>query len=101
MSCFALAQRRNIQRHHVEPVVQIFAESALLERRAQVLVGGGDHAHVDAARDVAAQALELALLQDAQQLHLDGGGHVADFIQEDRARIGLLELAGLGGLARR
>src|ERR1019366_5094508 len=36
------------------------------------------------------------LLQHAQQFHLDGRGHVADFIQEDRAGIGLLELARLG-----
>ena len=94
----ALAQRRNVERHHVEPVIKIFAKGALLQRGAQILVGGGDHAHVDVARHVAAQALELALLQDAQQLHLNGGGHVADLVQEDGAGVGLLELAGLGGL---
>ncbi len=91
----ALAQRRNVQRHHVQAVVEVFAERALLERRAQILVGGGDHAHVDVPRHVAAQPLEFALLQNAQQLHLDGRRHVADFIQKHRARIGLLELARL------
>jgi hypothetical protein len=47
-------------------------------------------------RDVAAQALEFALLENAQQLHLDVRRHVADFVQEHRPRIGLLELARLG-----
>src|ERR1017187_6862306 len=93
---FALAQRRNVHGHHVEAVIEVLAKGALLKRGAQILVGGGHHAHVDMAGDVAAQALELALLQHAQQFHLDGRGHVADFIQEDRAGIGLLELARLG-----
>ena len=43
----------------------------------------------------AAEALEFALLQDAQQLHLHGGGHVADFVEEERAFVGQLEFSGL------
>ena len=82
-------------RHDVQPVIQVLAKRALLQRGAQILIGGGDHAHVDVPRLVAAQPLELALLQDAQQLHLNRRRHVADLVQEHGAGIGLLELAGL------
>src|SRR5579872_6940204 len=50
---------------------------------------------------VAAQPLELALLQNAQQFHLNGRWHIADFVQEYRSGIGLLELAWLGSLRSR
>jgi hypothetical protein len=50
-------------------------------------------------RVVAAQPLELALLQHPQQLHLDRRRDVADLVQEHRAPVGLLELAGLGAAA--
>ena len=57
----------------------------------------GDDAHVAAHRHVAADALEHALLQHAQQLHLHGRAHVADLVEEQRAAFGDLEAA----LARR
>ena len=42
---------------------------------------------------VGADAVEAALLGHAQQLGLQRRGHVGDFIQEDRAVVGLLEAA--------
>jgi hypothetical protein len=57
----------------------------------EVAVGGRDDAHVDLHGLVAADALELALLQHAQQLHLDGRGDLADLVEEERAAVGLLE----------
>ena len=47
----------------------------------------------------AAEALELALLQHAQQLHLRAEVDVADLVEEERAALGHLEaplLAGVG-----
>ena len=38
-----------------------------------------------------ADPLELALLQHAQQLHLQRGAHRPDFVEEQRAAVGLLE----------
>src|SRR5207244_10160029 len=46
-------------------------------------------------RPRAAQALELLLLQDAQQLGLQLRRDVADFIKEQRALVGQLETADL------
>ena len=44
----------------------------------------------------AAQARELAILQHLQQLGLQRRRHLADFVQQDRALVAQLELAGLG-----
>src|SRR5207247_11252606 len=63
----------------------------------EVLVGGREDAHVDLERAVAADPLELALLQDAQDLGLRLRPHVADLVEEERPAVGDLELA----LARR
>src|SRR5215467_2847089 len=62
-----------------------------LDHRRQVAVGRSDQPHVDPQRSGAAEALELVLLQDAQDLGLRTGAHVADFVQEERAAVRLLE----------
>ena len=46
-------------------------------------------------------ALELALLQHAQQLHLRAQVDVADLVEEQRAALGQLEAALLALLRRR
>src|SRR6185437_11243348 len=91
-----LAQRRQVNGHDVQAVVQIFTERALLERGAQVAVGGGDQADIHFLGAGAAEAFEFALLQDAQQFDLRGHGHVADLVEEQRALVGQLEFPRLG-----
>ncbi len=56
-------------------------------------MGGGDDAHVDLDRYVAAHAIELAIGQYPQQAGLGVGRHVADFVEEQGAAVGLLEAA--------
>ena len=90
----AFAQRRQAQRHDVEAEEQVFAKQALLDRDAQVLVGGGDDADIALDRRAAADGRVLALLQYAQQAGLRLHRHVADFVEEQRAALGLLEAAG-------
>ena len=51
-------------------------------------------AHVDLDRLVAADALERALLQDAQELDLRRRRDLADLVEEERAAVGLLEAPG-------
>ncbi len=88
-------QRRQMDRHDVQAVVQVFSEvpgaNFILER----LVGGGNHARVHSNRPALAHALEFALLQHSQQLHLKLGAHAADFVEEDGAAVRRLEPAGL------
>src|SRR6185312_758868 len=44
---------------------------------------------------LAAQSAHAATLDGAQQLHLDVGGHLGDFVEEDRSAVGHLERARL------
>ena len=93
MSLRALAERRELQGDDVEAVVEVLAEVALRDALLEVAVRGGDDAHVDLERLVAADALERPLLQEAQQLHLRGQGDLAHLVEEERAAVGLLEAA--------
>jgi len=59
----------------------------------EIAVGRCNDPHVDGDGLVSAHALELALLQEAQQLDLDGGRDLADFVEKERALVRLLEAA--------
>ena len=59
----------------------------------EIAVRRGDDAHVDLDRLAAADPLELALLQDAQQLDLHVQRELADLVEEQRAAVGQLEPA--------
>ena len=61
--------------------------------RAEVAIGGRDHAHAHANDLLAAHAVEFAFLQHAQQLGLRRAVQVAHFVQENRAAVGQFELA--------
>ena len=80
-------------REYVEPEEQVGAELPLARRFLQVPVGGRHHARVRPQRLAAAHALELALLEDAQQGDLDRRRQLADLVEEDRAPGGQLEAA--------
>jgi hypothetical protein len=92
----ALAQRGDRDRDHVEPIEQVAAEAPRLDLRLQVAVGGGDDAHIDLHRRVAAHRTHLAVLEHAQELPLEPDAHVADLVEEERAAVGLLEQAAFG-----
>ena len=94
MSPSAIAQRREVDRHDVEPIEEILAEAPRLDLGLEIAVGRGDDAHVDAVRLHAADALELALLERAQELHLHLERDLADLVEEQRAAVGELEAAG-------
>ena len=87
----ALGERRHLQLDDVEPVVQVLAKTSGRDGRRQVGVGRADHAHFHATRGAAAQALELAGLQHAQQLGLALQREIADLVEEQRAAVGRLE----------
>ncbi len=89
-----LAERRHVDRHHVEPVEQVLAEPAGGDLRLELLVRRGEHAHVHRHGLGAADARDHAVLQHPQHLGLRSQTHVADLIEEERAAVGLLELPG-------
>ncbi len=78
-------QRRHVNRKHIEAVVEVGAETAILNALLKILVGGGNHPHVGGLRTGTAHPFKAALLQYPQQLHLHGQRHVADLIQKQCA----------------
>src|SRR4029077_18873617 len=90
-----LAKRWYLNRKNVQPVKQILTELMVANHSRQVSMRRRDQANVDMNCFVAAQPLELLLLQSAQQFRLQLQADVADFIQEQSALIGKLETAAL------
>ena len=89
----ALPERRHRDLDHLEPVVQVLAELAAQHHPFEIAIGGGHDADVGVDRLVAPELGELRVLEDVQQLGLERGLHLADLVEEDRARVRLLELA--------
>ncbi len=87
----ALAQRRDLAGDDVQPVVEIFAKPPGGDVAGDVPVGRRQHAHVDLDGLLAADPLELPLLQDAQELELQPRRDVADLVEEQRPLVGQLE----------
>ena len=82
-----------MQLDHLETVVKILAKAAARHAVGQVAVGGGQHANVDLAVLVFADAPDFALLQRSQELDLHTRRDLADFIEQQRPAIGRLEEA--------
>src|SRR5262245_42650951 len=82
-----LAERRNLEREHVQAVKEIFSQGTTSDRTLQVAVGRGNHPHVRANRLRSADTLEFPLLQNAQEGNLRFRRQLTDFIQEDRASL--------------
>jgi len=59
----------------------------------EIAVGRRQHPHIHPMLAIRAEALQLAALQHAQQLGLNGQRQLADLIQQQGATIGELELA--------
>ena len=88
-----LAERRQVNRHQVDAVEQIFAELAARDHGGQRPVGRRDDAHVDFTALARAEHLEGAVLQHAQHLDLRRRIEIADLVEEDRAAVRHLEAA--------
>ena len=89
----AFGERGDFHHDLGEPVIEILAEAALGDHRVEVLVRRADDARVDRDRLAAADALDHALLEEAQQLDLERQRNVADLVEEKRAGLRQLDLA--------
>jgi len=92
-----LPQRRHLDGDDVEAVVEVLAERAGVHAGLWVAVGGGEDADVDVDGGGGADAGDLALLDDPQELDLGAGAELGELVEEDRAAAGGLEVAGAGG----
>ena len=86
-----LAEGRQVDGDDLQPVVEVLAEAAPLDLVVEVLVRGADEADVDGARARLADPADLLLLEDAEELGLEGERQVADLVEEERAARGLLD----------
>src|SRR5208282_2468809 len=73
-----IAQRGHLQLDNVEAVIEVLAETLLLDQLLEMLIGRCYDARVDLDRLRAADALERALLQKTQQLGLNDRRQVAN-----------------------
>src|SRR4029450_8602684 len=89
------AQRRNPDVEDAEAVEQVLAKLAALDGFPQVAVGRGDHPDVRLEKARPPQPLELALLQDAQELGLCGQTHPPALVEEQHAAGSEFHLPGL------
>ncbi len=80
---------------HGEPVVQVATEAASFDALEQRPVGRGDDLDVDTTLAHLADAPHDAIVEHAQQLGLQRGRHLTDFVEQERAVFGLLEQTGL------
>ena len=90
-------QRRQVDRHDVETVVEVLAEVFLRHLIEQFAVARRDHSRVDADRLGVAHPLKLAFLQNPQELHLQLRRGGVDLVEKDRAGVGGLEPPGAVG----
>ena len=97
----AFAQGRHGEADDVQAVVEVFAEFVFGDAAGEVVVGGGDDAHVHRFFAVAADGAHGALLDGAQQFDLHGQRQVGDFVKEQGAAVrgdkeAVLVLVGAG-----
>src|ERR1700751_1284563 len=76
----ALTERRNVHRNDINPVKEVFPEEAAGNALFERLVGGADDTDVDCGVALGAEARELTILEDVEELGLEGGVHLAGFI---------------------
>ena len=74
----------NLDDHNGQAKVQVLSKLPAGNGLLQVPVRGRDHAGVALNLLPAPYALEALLLEEAQELHLDRRGQLADLVQEER-----------------
>jgi len=94
----ALAQRRNANLHDVEAIVEVFTELTAGERLLEIAIGRRHDPGVHVDHPVASDAGEAEVLQDVQELGLEGKGMLRDLVEVDRPLVGVLELARLSAV---
>jgi hypothetical protein len=89
----AFGERRELDRHDVDPVEEIGAKPPAGDVLLQVAVRRGDHAHVDVDGRRSTHALHPPFLERAQKLRLDPQGEICDLVEEKGAAARGLEFS--------
>ena len=94
----AFAQRWQGDVHGVYAVKQVLAKTAFTHQRLQIHIRGADQPDVHRDGLGATDPYNAAVLKHPQQLGLQVQRDVPDLIEEQRAAVGLLELADMVGM---
>src|SRR3546814_8599162 len=93
----AIGEAGNLEHDHAEAEEQVFAEFAVGDRSAKILMRRRDDAHIDLAHLAAADADDRPVFEHAEQLDLHVETHVADFVETVGAAVACLEIADAAG----
>ena len=88
-----LCEPGQCDRDDVDSIEEVRAKAPLCDIGLEIAIRGRDDAHVDRDGGRATEALDLLLLQRAQQLCLNGDPELADLVEEEGATRSRLELA--------
>ena len=86
-----VAERRQVDGHDVQAIIEVFAKLAFAHHFGQIAVGGRNQPDIDVALGGIAHLLDAFGLQCAEQLSLGFHAQVADFVEKQRALVGRLE----------
>ena len=89
----ALAERRHENLDDVQTVKQILAEGAGRDALFEVAIAGGHHADIHGDGFFAADPLEGAGFEDAEELGLDGQVDIRDLVEKEGPAVGAFEAA--------
>src|SRR5271170_2797197 len=89
----ALPQRGQMNRYHMNSVIEILAEPSRASHLLQRLVRRADEPEIDLSQCASAKPLHLMVLQHAQQLGLERQRKRRNLVQEKRASMRQLNLA--------
>ena len=96
-----LAERRQIDIHDMQPVIEVFPKKACRHTGLEIGIGGADDPDVAFRLPGGSHAQKVSLLQHPQQLYLQRRRHAVDFIEKEGAPSGRFQqsfflLAGPG-----
>src|SRR5579872_3179524 len=86
-----IAERREHELEHRDPMIEVLAEVTLLDRPLEVEVRRAHEPEVALPDLVRAERRELLLLDAAEEDHLALGGEMPDLVEEERPSVGLLD----------
>ena len=88
-----VAQWRKFERHNVQPVIQVSAQSALADGALKLTIGGGQNPHVDRNLPRASKPRNLLIFENAKQFGLHLRPHLCDLVEQKGSAVRAFETA--------
>ena len=79
----SLAKRGDKNRHHIQPIKQIFPKLFGSHQAFEILIRGRNNAGIRFIGSGATHPFKGSLLQDSKQFHLQGGTQITNFIEKN------------------